>query len=263
MAVETAPDPGGEGLAIEPFESASLRNQYGYEFPPAPAVPEGPPDEALVRHLDVLFGGLEAGLGVNLDAIVGIEESGDARAAWSLSDLLRILGPSVERNRAIEAVAALTGTNLYDDPVTSRSLTQSMVDHLIAWDLPAMAGYETWKKQLLLLIEPAWGPLFADADAVIDWRYINWGGVLIDDRPLGTPVGCTRGCIPALDDPEVTDAAAGSWYPDDAIVFGLTVNGESRAYPKNIMEVHEMVNDTIGGRRLGIPYCTLCGSAQA
>jgi hypothetical protein len=29
------------------------------------------------------------------------------------------------------------------------------------------------------------------------------------------------------------------------------------------MEVHEMVNDTVGGRRLGIPYCTLCGSAQA
>ncbi|MGH7419157.1 MAG: DUF3179 domain-containing (seleno)protein, partial [Candidatus Rokuibacteriota bacterium] len=31
----------------------------------------------------------------------------------------------------------------------------------------------------------------------------------------------------------------------------------------NVMEVHEMVNITVGGRRLGIPYCTLCGSAQA
>jgi hypothetical protein len=30
-----------------------------------------------------------------------------------------------------------------------------------------------------------------------------------------------------------------------------------------MMEVHEMVNITIGSRRLGIPYCTLCGSAQA
>jgi hypothetical protein len=29
------------------------------------------------------------------------------------------------------------------------------------------------------------------------------------------------------------------------------------------MEVHEMVNDTLGGRRIGMPYCTLCGSAQA
>jgi hypothetical protein len=29
------------------------------------------------------------------------------------------------------------------------------------------------------------------------------------------------------------------------------------------MEVREMVNDTLGGRDLGIPYCTLCGAAQA
>jgi len=27
--------------------------------------------------------------------------------------------------------------------------------------------------------------------------------------------------------------------------------------------VREMVNDTLGGRDLGIPYCTLCGAAQA
>jgi hypothetical protein len=41
------------------------------------------------------------------------------------------------------------------------------------------------------------------------------------------------------------------------------VNGEARAYPRRIMEVREMVNDTLGGRDLGIPYCTLCGAAQA
>ena len=29
------------------------------------------------------------------------------------------------------------------------------------------------------------------------------------------------------------------------------------------MEVREMINDTLGGRDLGIPYCTLCGAAQA
>jgi hypothetical protein len=29
------------------------------------------------------------------------------------------------------------------------------------------------------------------------------------------------------------------------------------------MQIHEMMNLTLGGVRLGIPYCTLCGSAQA
>ncbi|MCI0635881.1 MAG: DUF3179 domain-containing protein, partial [Actinobacteria bacterium] len=97
----------------------------------------------------------------------------------------------------------------------------------------------------------------------IDWRLVAWGGVLIDDRRLGDPNPCFRGCIPALDDPALTSAADGDWYPDERAVFGVVVGGEAVAFPKNIMEVHEMVNITIGGRRLGIPYCTLCGSAQA
>ncbi len=47
------------------------------------------------------------------------------------------------------------------------------------------------------------------------------------------------------------------------MVFGLVVNGEALALPKNQMEIHEMVNTTLGGRDIGVPYCTLCGSAQA
>jgi hypothetical protein len=87
--------------------------------------------------------------------------------------------------------------------------------------------------------------------------------VLIDDRPLGDTGPCERGCIPALDDPTLTAAAEGDWYPEDRIVFGLVIGTDEVALPRNIMEIHEMVNMTIGGRRLGIPYCTLCGSAQA
>ena len=92
---------------------------------------------------------------------------------------------------------------------------------------------------------------------------MTWGGVFLDDLPLGVRDGCPRGCSPALDDPAVTDAAGGAWLADDAIVFGVTINGESRAYPKHQMETHEMVNDTVGGQRIALPYCILCGSAQA
>ncbi len=37
-----------DGQAIPPATSATLRNQLGFEFPPAPAVPEGPADDSLV-----------------------------------------------------------------------------------------------------------------------------------------------------------------------------------------------------------------------
>jgi hypothetical protein len=87
--------------------------------------------------------------------------------------------------------------------------------------------------------------------------------VLIDDRELGDTDACARGCIPALDDPAVTEAAGGDWYPDEAIVFGIVEGDEALAIPKHIAEIHEMFNLTLGDRRFGIPYCTLCGAAQA
>ena len=107
---------------------------------------------------------------------------------------------------------------------------------------------------------PGWDKIFVEGD--IDWRHVSWGGVLIDDRAYDTTdVRCN--CIPAADNPEVSSAQDATWLKDEDIVFGIGVNGEFRAYPRRIMEVREMVNDTLGGRHLGIPYCTLCGSAPA
>ena len=45
--------------------------------------------------------------------------------------------------------------------------------------------------------------------------------------------------------------------------LGIGINGAYRAYPRRIIEVREMVNDTLGGRDLGTPCCTLCGADQA
>ena len=266
FAVLTAACGGGsgdpnDGEAIPPSESASLRNHLGFQFPAPPDVPSGPADEALVESIESLF--LLLGAGVDIRSLEEIAGSNDARAAWLISDLLRFLGPGGARDVALAGFESLTGTSLDDDPVAARSQWQSLTDHLIAWDLPALPGYAGWKGELFTLIDPRWEPFFADESADIDWRFVSWGGVLLDDRGLGDQLPCSRGCIPALDDPGVTDAGGGDWYSDERLVFGVTVDGESRAYPKNIMEVHEMINDTLGGRRLGIPYCTLCGSAQA
>lgn len=253
--------PPGDPRVVAPAVSAVARNQVGYEFPAAPRVDTGPPAAELVAELDALFGSLDAQL--DLDRIAAIGASGDPRAAWLLSDLLRFLRPGAAARTVIVAFEELTGATLADDPVFARSSWQSMTDHLIAWDTPALPGYPDWKRRLFTMIEPKWEPFFVDDDAKIDWRLVSWGGVFIDDRPLDAGTGCPRGCIPALDDPAVTRADEGDWYPDDRLVFGVVVDGEARAYPKNIMEVHEMVNDTLGGRRIAIPYCTLCGSAQA
>ena len=233
-----------------------------YAFPAAPAVPTGPLDPAVDDAQHRFVAALADG-DRDTAALETIAASGDARLAWFISDILRFVQEGSLEVDLVEAFVRLTGVDPVVDPTFRRSSWQSITNHLIAWDLPAAPGYRELKGSLFLKIEPRWAPFFADEDAAIDWRLVSWGGVLIDDRPPGSRELCQRGCIPALDDPALTPANDGGWYPDERIVFGLAVGGDVVALPRNIMEVHEMVNMTVGGRRIGLPYCTLCGSAQA
>lgn len=228
------------------------------DAPSRPEVPEGPLGPQLLEDLETFLSSLDTA--ADRETLARMGDSGDARVAWVLADFLRFVqvGSSVET--AETAFEKLTGTELAADPPGSGWVDASNL--LISWDLPAPPGYLDYKRRMFTLVEPRWEPFF-DTAAGIDWRHVSWGGVFVDDRPHGDDSLCPRGCIPALDDPTVTPASDGSWYPDTSTVFGIVVNDEARAYPKNIMEIHEMVNDTLGNRRLGIPYCTLCGSAQA
>ncbi|MEL7156650.1 MAG: DUF3179 domain-containing (seleno)protein [Actinomycetota bacterium] len=225
-----------------------------------PPIPDGPLSPELAATVDGLLGDrFRAGV-FDDDSILAIQalgESGDPRVAWWLSDLLRIT-----QNPALNFELGAAASNLLGVQIDPLNTWGSLTNHLIAWDVPAPPDYVRYKQNVYGIISAAWEPFFADTDAEIDWRHVSWGGVGIDDRPYdATDARCN--CIPAADNPDVTDAAGGAWLPDDAVVFGLSINGESRAYPRSIMEVREMVNDTLGGRDIGMPYCTLCGSAQA
>ena len=224
---------------------------------PDAAVVNGPAAEAVTRIVEGIANGLfDAG------GVTQLSESGDARHAWFVADLLRFAGGD-DAGVLVDAFERLTGVSIADDPDSERSPWLSVSDHLIAWDTPAYPGYRSDKAEIFVRVDDTWAPFFADDDSEIDWRTVSWGGVLADDRPFGDDEPCEGGCIPALDDPATTDAAGGSWYPDDRTVFGLVVGGDALAIPLNVAEVHEMFNLTLGGRRLAVPYCTLCGSAQA
>ena len=231
-------------------------------YPPAPPAATGPVAQGAARSAHRLMRS-PAGSAPDQQDLDVVAGSGDARLAWLLSDLLRFAGEPTDQDRLVAAFATLTGADLGTREERERSVWVSLTDHLIAWDLPAPPEYRELKAALYEQVEPAWEPFFADDDAAIDWRLVSWGGVYIDDRASGDNGPCSRGCIPALDNPALTDAGAGAWYPDVDLIFGVEVDGQAVAFPKNVMEVHEMVNVTIGSRRVGIPYCTLCGSAQA
>ncbi len=252
---------GGQS-AGPPAGAPATATQPPERFSAAPRVTDAPLG---ARVDDAITGLLSAATSGRLDrrALQTVAGTRDARLAWLISDLLRVNSAPQDEKPLVAAFTALTGVDVRDDPEFTRSAWRSVTDHLIAWDLPAPPDYRRRKAVLFTAIEPGWAPFFADSDSAIDWRLVSWGGVQIDDRRAGDREPCPRGCIPALDDPALTGAGGGDWYPDERIVFGVVAGGEAVAFPKNIMETHEMVNVTVGGRRLGIPYCTLCGSAQA
>ena len=78
---------------------------------------------------------------------------------------------------------------------------------------------------------------------------IVWGGVMLEQ-------------IPRLSHPLAMPAREAIWMGDDDIVFGLKINGESRAYPRRIYAYHELIQDRLGGVEIVTPYCTMCESVN-
>ena len=228
------------------------------EFGHPPAIPDGPLSPELQFAVRVAF--VDSVTFSTWDenqvlALAEVVESGDPRLVWIISDMMRFVASRQLQDTFSDAASRLLGKEF-----RAGNNWGDVTDHLLAWDIPEPPDYLRVKRTIFTGIVPGWDKIFVEGD--IDWRLVSWGGVLIDDRPYDTTDDLCN-CIPAADNPEVSSAEEAIWLKDDDVVFGIEVNGEYRAYPRRIMEVREMVNDTLGGRDLGIPYCTLCGAAQA
>ena len=244
-------------LPLAAQEVSPIPDYVAQEFGQPPSVPAGAVSPEIVEALQVVFvDSLARGEWGNEQSIAleQVRLSGDPRLAWVVADMMRFTW-----QRTFDDALAQTGAELLGIEFDGPQRWHAITDHLIAWDIPAYPGYLEHKRAIFTHFVPGWERIFVEGE--IDWRMVSWGGVLIDDRPYDeTDALCN--CIPAADNPEVVGAEE-AWLDDDDIVFGIAINGEARAYPRQIMEVREMVNDTLGGRDLGIPYCTLCGAAQA
>jgi hypothetical protein len=70
---------------------------------------------------------------------------------------------------------------------------------------------------------------------------IVWGGVRVDG-------------IPALDNPTMIDPAEAGYLEPQERVFGVSLNGDTRAYPARFLDWHEMFNDVVGGEPVSLAY---------
>lgn len=76
---------------------------------------------------------------------------------------------------------------------------------------------------------------------------VRWGGVVQDG-------------IPPLRNPKMISVEKATYLDDDNIVFGISINGDTRAYPKRILAWHEMFTAVVGNTPVTGVYCTLCGT---
>lgn len=75
--------------------------------------------------------------------------------------------------------------------------------------------------------------------------------------------GPAKDGIPAIDKPVFLKASNATNAKANERILGISRNGVSKAYPINILNYHEIVNDHFGEEAIAVTYCPLCGSGIA
>ena len=110
-------------------------------------------------------------------------------------------------------------------------------------------------------------PLIGDGTTVASYGF-DLGACTVD-RDLLVAGGVRKDALRSLDEPAVfpgRDVAdfnsrqRGKYLVSNDRVIGVTLNGESRAYPLLVMQCHEIANDTLGGVPVAVTYNPLCDS---
>jgi len=103
-------------------------------------------------------------------------------------------------------------------------------------------GFAGWKGQLYSILDPGLGDFLYDGVKTdIRIEEVVWGGVVKDG-------------IPDLIDPPVVSADQASYMLPGDRVFGVSINGQHRAYPLRIMDLHEMANDVLAEVPFALAY---------
>lgn len=84
------------------------------------------------------------------------------------------------------------------------------------------------------------------------------------ERTLEIVTLLPRDAIPAIDNPRFYSAAeADEEYDPDELVLGISLGGESRAYSTALLSSHEIVNGTVGGRKIAPSRGDRCASRES
>jgi len=182
------------------------------------------------------------------ETINTIIESEDSRFTAVFLELLRAAQLGIYRNigytETTELLEEISGQPFGGD-------WPAWVEWYGGTELIPPPGFTGWKGQLLSAIDKGFGIFLQDDyPSTIRTEEIMWGGVVVDG-------------IPALDHAKMIQPSEADYLTPEEPVFGISINGDHRAYPLRILDWHEMANDTVGDVPVSLAYCTLCGAGIA
>ena len=227
--------------ALEPTAAVTPSQPDLTPEPTAAQAPTPTTDYDSTENMYRLFSGRDHSPDETHEAITLAVANNDKSMVPLLIEMLRFFG---DRNLVIETNAALS-------VLTSHELKGGLTawSEWMVWlgkngdEYRPSVGYVQWKSDLMSLIDPRFGEFLAPAaqGSRINVAEIAWGGV----RPDG---------IPDLQNAPVLSASEQNYLQPSDRVFGVSINGEHRAYPLRIVNAHEMANDVLGGEPIALAY---------
>jgi hypothetical protein len=102
--------------------------------------------------------------------------------------------------------------------------------------------------------------VYAQLPMSLEWPDTDFENTLVDlDEILSG--GPPKDGIPAIDEPEFDSVgAANEWLNAREPVVVVSINGETKAYPIQVLTWHEIVNDSIAGVPVAVTFCPLCNA---
>ena len=249
------PAPAGESpplVALEPTASpgptptaTAVTEPTSVPFPdtptPAPTATETAAEYDPDDNMFLLFSGRGHPFGDTLDALARARENDDRSQVPVIIEMLRFFPVRDLWTEAAVTLTALTGQNFGTNFRDSDKWMEWLGRNLSDFQPPGR--YLDWKINLLSTIDPRYIDFLSGADKTtrIELPELVWGGV----PPDGIP--------DLLNPPHVAADEQDYLLPDDR-VFGVSINGEHRAYPLRIVNAHEMANDVLGGEPIALAY---------
>jgi len=235
---EPAPAPSPTQAAAEPPAGETATDAPPTEVAEATEMVGDPSPTAAAQALDhaELLNQILFSDGNGPEALAQIRESGDTRFVAGLIDAFRY------RRNLREDIGFTLNT------LTDQELNADWFEW-VEWfgkhpEIKSFEGYAGWKANLFAQIDPNFMRfVHKDVQVAPDSRIeeIVWGGVRVDG-------------IPALDNPTMIDPEEAAYLVPHERVFGVSINGDARAYPARFLDWHEMFNDIVGGEPVSLAY---------